>query len=148
MAVVNTGHFSFIEHTADIGLEIKADSEKELFQKALEGFTALICRSGEIRNNRTFAINVSAKDKGALLVEWFNECIYLFEIHGFIPDRIKTISISRLHDGSVAIQARVVGDTYDPERHVLNMEVKAATYHNLDVDLSHPPFTARIFFDL
>ncbi len=148
MAVVSTGHFAFIEHTADIGLEIKADSEKELFQQALEGFAALVCQSGEIESNRMFAININARDMGALLVEWFNECVYLFDVHGFIPRRIKTFSISKLHDGSIDVRARVEGDTYDPERHVLNREVKAATYHNLSADLSHPPFTARIFFDL
>ncbi len=148
MAVVNTGHFSFIEHTADIGLQISANSEKELFQHSLEGFSALVCHSGEIKRNRMFVIDINARDMGALLVEWLNEFVYLFDVHGFIPSRIRTMSISKLHDGSIGIQAQVEGDTYDPKRHILNREIKAATYHNLNVDLSQSPFTARVFFDL
>jgi len=48
---------------------------------------------------------------------------------------------------SDTLEAEVVGEQFDPGRHVFKSELKAATYHDLVVDRVEGVWLVRVIFD-
>ena len=77
------------------------------------------------------------------MVAWLNEIIYLIGEGVFLP---ASIEIRRLTDS--LLEAEMAGESLDPERHHFLREVKAATYHGLDVTETERGWRTRVLFDV
>ena len=115
--------FRWVEHTAELELEIEAPSQADVFREALAAYAELVGdrngQSPEVEEE----IQVRADDDALLLAEWLGELIYLGETAGFVPERIGSLE---LDDGRLL--ARVAGYVGEP-RHL----VKAVTLHRLEL---------------
>ncbi|HEY4562301.1 MAG TPA: archease, partial [Thermoanaerobaculia bacterium] len=75
----------WVDHTAEVQLQVWADSLAGLLAESGRALGALLLRgraaepSGEAR-----AIEVSSVDREALLVDWLNEIIFLAEVERWI----------------------------------------------------------------
>lgn len=101
-------------------------SRAELFSNMAKGLFSLITPLTHIRNRERHNINVVARSVEELLVSWLNELIFVHETKGllFRYFDIQLLTQSRL-------EADCSGEKIDPARHILNKEIKAATYHRL-----------------
>ncbi len=137
------GSFRLIEHTADMGIEALGETREELFMQAARGLVAALGAEtrGEVREEK--AVNLQGEDGAELLVLWLNEILYLLEIQGFFPVafKVETADEHRL-------RAAVGGEPFDPERHPLEREVKAVTYHRLSLEHLESGWFARVYVDL
>lgn len=113
--------FRWIEHTAELELELEAPSEEAVFGEALDAFAELV-RDGAGRPV-TREVELEADEPAMLLVEWLNELIYLSETEQFVADRIASLE---LRDGR--LRATVEGHHGEP-RHL----VKGVTLHRLEL---------------
>jgi SHS2 domain-containing protein len=113
--------FRWVEHMAELELEIGAPSEEGVFAEALAAFAELAGEGSGPSVSR--AVEVEADDGAMLLVEWLSELVYLCEVEQFVPRRI---SLLELGDGK--LRATVEGHRGRP-RHF----VKAVTLHRLEL---------------
>ena len=113
--------FRWIEHTAELELELEARTESQIFGDALAAFAELAGDGGGPRLERE--ITVEAADRAMRLVAWLEELIYLSETDGFVPERIDSLQL----DGG-SLRARVSGRAGQPA-HL----VKAVTLHRLEL---------------
>jgi SHS2 domain-containing protein len=86
---------------------------------------------------------VEAPDLEALLVDWLNHLLYLFDVEGFLGREFKVVSLTPRR-----LQARVRGDIFDPARHPEKTGVKAATYHHLAITPKNRGWQATVILDL
>jgi SHS2 domain-containing protein len=107
-------------HTAEVELAIEAETEEQVFVEALTAFGELVARDDSGEEAR-YDVTLAAADRGALLVEWLQELIFLADTESFVPERADGL---RLDDG--ALHATLVGC-----RGRVEPLVKAATYHGL-----------------
>lgn len=121
--------FEVIDHTADVGIIAYGSDLKEAFANSAYGMFSLIADLDSVKENVSRKVNVEATDQEALLVDWLNELLYLFDVEHIIFKRfdITVLSQNRL-------QAKVYGEKIDKSRHRLKTGVKAATYHMLKIE--------------
>lgn len=135
--------FRLLEHTADMGIEAWADRLEELFAVAAAGLRFLMF--GDCRAAAELTVNVSlrAADELELLVAWLNEIIYQVEVKHLVP---ADFQIVRVANGR--LQARISGARFDPRRHMVERQAKAATYHQLLLEQRPAGWHARVYVDL
>jgi SHS2 domain-containing protein len=113
--------FRWIEHTAELELELEAPSQAAVFAEALAAFAELV-GDGSGRS-LTRVVEVEAEDPALLLVEWLNELVYLSEVERFVPERITSLEL-----GEGKLRATVEGHRDKPR-----LLVKAVTLHRLEL---------------
>ncbi len=136
-------HCKTFEHTADVGLEARADSLGELFEAMGEGLANVICPRQAVKKQKTLQIQVESENVESLLVDFLAELLGLFNLEKFL---ISGIKVKRIDEISVA--GEVVGEPYDPTRHELGDEIKAVTYHQLKVARQGDEWTGRVILDV
>lgn len=135
--------FETFEHTADVGLVIRGQTLDELFANAADALVDIIVDPSALREDVRMTAAVSAADRPALLVAWLNELLYLLDVHRFLPRRCRVTELRE-----TALEAELLGDTIDPERHPVRRMVKAATYHGLSLTRSNGMWEARVILDV
>ena len=133
--------YEYINHTADLGVEVNGASLEELFinvGKAI--FETQV--SGEVLLEKNIKIEIQSESIEELFVDWCRELIYNFSIHHFIP---KTYGISL---DNFSLKANLSGEAFNPQRHKIKIEIKNPTYHNLHIKKTKGNFQAIIIFDV
>lgn len=121
--------FQLIEHTADVGLVAYGETLAKAFANAAYGLFSIIAELKTVKETETRQLELSEEDAEALLFEWLNSLIYLFDVEMILFKRFEITDF----DGC-RLRAVCYGEKYDPSRHQLKTGVKAATYHMLKVD--------------
>ena len=121
--------FRFIEHTADVGLIAYGRSPAEAFANAAYGLFSIIAELKTVKEIESRQLELNEEDSEALLFEWLNRLIYLFDVEMLLLKRFDVTDF----DGR-GLKAICYGEKYDPSRHQLKTGVKSATYHLLKVD--------------
>ncbi|MGE5307543.1 MAG: archease [Deltaproteobacteria bacterium] len=135
-------HYEFIEHTADIGIRVRAPDEKSLFVDAALSMFDMIARKVSTQSSeRNFPIELGAENREELFVAWLNELLSLSTTENVI---VSDIDIERLRADS--LKARVRGESM--ASYEFKTEVKAATYHGLKVEQSGKDWLAEVIFDV
>jgi SHS2 domain-containing protein len=135
--------FEVLEHTAEIGLRVEAESLEGVFRDLCAGLFSLITDPFAVRPARAWEVTVEAPDRVALAVEWLNELLYLNARDGMVAHRAEVLEVS---DGR--LRARLHGEPFDPERHPRGIEVKAATYHQARVEREGDRWVAVVYVDV
>lgn len=131
-----------IEHTADVGIVARGDTIEDAFAAAAEGMMAFIIRREDVHLVETRRRTVEADDREGLLVAWLSDLLLLLNADAFVPG-----DVTVLECGDTRLVADVRGEAVDPARHRFRLDVKAATYHQLEIGRENG-WTARVIFDV
>jgi SHS2 domain-containing protein len=132
-----------VPHTADAGFKLWGTGLADIFVQGAHALTSLMTDRRRLQNRQVMEVEVTALDQEALLVDWLNHLLYLYDTKSFFAKDIDILEISSNH-----LKARLAGEEMDPERHVLKTGVKAATYHQLSINRHDAEWEAKIIFDL
>lgn len=132
-----------LDHTADLGMDVEGSSLEEVFACAGRAIFELMAEldAVEIRVSRDLV--VEGTDLADLWVNFLREALYLWSGESLL---IKEVQIRQISD--TALEATLSGEAYDSGRHVLNMEIKAATYHQAEVVRTPKGWKGRVIFDV
>jgi SHS2 domain-containing protein len=135
--------FEILDHTADIGIIAYGTDIEQLFSNAALALFSLITNPEAIEEKLHFNVQVSSGDRDSLLVEWLNELIYFFDarhvlVHGCDID---SLTYNEL-------KATCHGEDYEPAKHKIKREIKAATYHMLRLDKNSDGYRAQVILDV
>jgi len=135
--------FEVIDHTADIGIVAYGADIKQLFANAALGLFNLMADLDGLKENIKRDIELSAEDIEILLIEWLNELIYISEVEHVIFQRFEISELS-----NTQLKATCFGTKIKPGQHRLKREIKAATYHMLQLNKEDGNYKVRIIFDI
>jgi len=77
--------YEFFEHSADVGIRVRAETLAELLSKAAAAvFAAIVANPQRIRAKRQIALRVEGEEHDLLLFDWLSELLYLFEVQPFV----------------------------------------------------------------
>jgi SHS2 domain-containing protein len=136
-------HCQTLDHTADVGLVAQADTLEELFEALAEGLCDVVCPRAQVTAAECRTVRVSAEDLEALLVDFLNEVLWALQTERFA---VASVRVARCDGRGVSAELR--GEPYDPRRHELAGEVKAATYHQLRVARERDRWAGRVILDI
>jgi len=135
--------FEILDHTADIGIMVYGEDLKSLFENAGEAFFHLITDLKKVRLRTERRIEIGGESLERLMVDWLNELLYLHDVENLLFKRFRVESA-----GEAGLKAKVNGEIFQEGVHVIKTEVKAVTYHQLEVRQEKGGWRARIIFDL
>jgi len=135
--------FRLLDHTADLGILVYGKDLEELFSNAGEAFFDIITDLRRVRERTERIIRVGSSNLEDLMVQWLGELLYVHDVDGLL---FRSFFIDELRDGSLKARAR--GEAFDGKRHVINTEIKAVTYHQIEVKKEKGRWRARVIFDL
>jgi SHS2 domain-containing protein len=136
-----------LEHTADLGIEVRAATLDALFADAAAGLYDTILELAEIAPTRQGELRVEAAALDLLLVEWLEELLFRLDAQGELWLRC-SVQVSEGAGGRWTAGARCDGERLVPGRHALKVQVKAITYHELEVARTEEGWCARVIFDI
>lgn len=135
--------YETFEHTADLGLRIRAADLNTLFAEAAEAlFSVLVEDSSIIEPAREWIIALNGDDREYLLFDWLKELLYRFDVEHLLLSRFA------VEVGDDGLKARVCGEAFDRSLHELAHEVKAITYHGLRVEENEDGWLAEVIVDI
>lgn len=135
--------FEIIEHTADVGLRVTAPDLDRLFADAACGLFAVIAGDlGQIRASQEVEIQVPGDRPDELLFDWLDELLYLFDTRHLLLAEFQVLVYG------AGLQAVARGEPWDTNRHHLEHEVKAITYHGLKVEQTGNGWLAELILDI
>lgn len=138
-----TRPFEIIDHTADIGVIVHGRTLKDLFSNAAAALFSLIADLDRIRTIDLRTVKIGAPDRESLLVRWLNELIYLWDTEHMLFRRFHILRLSSKH-----LEAQCSGEELDLSRHRVHRDIKAATYHMLQITRNKRGYQTRVIFDI
>src|SRR3989339_968787 len=132
-----------LPHTADLAWRLWGASLPELFENAGRALSATLTDRRYLRRRVTREVSLTATDREAILVDWLNYLLYLFDIDGFLGRDFQVESLT-----DERLEARVTGESFDAARHPERTGVKAATYHQLNIVPVKDGWEATVVLDL
>ena len=134
--------YELIEHTADVGIRLKAKDLKDLFKNAaLALFEIIADKKIESKKKEQIKIKQKADNLEELFINWLNELLSLSATKELI---FSDFQIDKLDKNN--LQATAVGEAIENYR--VNTEIKAATYHQLQLKQSESGCLAEVIFDV
>ena len=131
--------FEFLDHPGDLKLRAWGRNLEELFANAATGMMIFLFGSdvADAPPYRTETIEMEARDREALLVDWLSELLYRATsgYHAYRGFRIHELTETKLRATVTAVAAKAVED------------IKAVTHHELSVREREGRWEATIVFD-
>ena len=132
------------EHTADAGIRAESDTLSEAFLEVSLAFTEVITGGKLPESKVVFNVDLEASALDSLLVSYLSHLIYLFDTENFL------VSSAKLKVGTNSLKAltgELFGDFYDEKKHGYGVEIKAISYHMLEIS-EVPPSRIVVVLDL
>ena len=135
--------YELIDHTADVGIKAFGKNLSEAFQNIAKGMFDIITDNSEIEFVGQYNLELEAPDLEQLLVDWLSELLYLNsarnQVFGFF--------IVDLDEKNKKLTAKIFGDKFNLSKHKIGSEIKAVTYHMLEVR-NKRPYHVQVLFDI
>jgi SHS2 domain-containing protein len=154
-----------LDHTADLGMRVVAESREALFERAALGMFALMWGEGEVgitpashgpdhgsapeepwvsaasdRRVEERRLELRAEAIDTLLARWLQELLYLYDGHALVPVEVELVSVA---DTRLAARVELMPVRSPPVR-----ELKGVTYHGLEVERAGDGWRAQVIFDI
>jgi SHS2 domain-containing protein len=135
--------YETFEHTADLGLRIRAPDLDTLFAEAGRAlFAAVVEDLGTVRPLQRLDVRLAGDDREYLLFDWLKELLYHFDAGHLLLSRFE------VHVSEAGLTGSAWGEPLDRARHHLEHEVKAITYHGLRVEPADAGWLAEVIVDI
>jgi SHS2 domain-containing protein len=135
--------YRLIDHTADFGLHVFGADSKELFANAAHAMFDTLTETDLLLGTGSLNIQVTGDDWSDLMVSWLREVLFLWNGKELL---VKKVQISKLSE--TELSADIDYDPFDPDRHEIKLEIKAVTYHQIQVSRGPQGWEAKIIFDI
>jgi SHS2 domain-containing protein len=135
--------FEVFEHTADLGLRIRAGDLDTLFTEAARAlFSVLVENPASVQPRQRLDVALPPDDREYLLFDWLREMLFRFDGEHLLFSRFE------VHVGDDGLKGTAWGEPFDPARHALAHEIKAITYHGLRVEKTTDGWLAELIVDI
>lgn len=135
--------FRFFDHTGDIGVEIEAPDLKGVFVEAGRALFEAIADTANVRPVVERTVEISGESVAELLNRFLASLLVTFD-----EERLLLPHIGILELTATRIRATARGERFDDARHEGRTELKAVTWHELEVGEKDGAWRARIVFDV
>ncbi len=141
--------YEIINHTADVGLRIYGRNLEGLFLNAASAMFEIMLEQVKKRpifgrtEHMRFLLNKQGNNIEEVFVAWLSELLYLFSAEGLVMEK------ANMHKLDLnCIQAEVIGRAFDSDFERIKTEIKAVTYHELEIKEDKRGWQAQVIFDI
>ncbi len=141
------GKYRFLEDTAiaDAAFEAEGESLEDLFEACAQATFEVMAETETVEARDQEEVRLEADDLEGLLFNWLAELIYLKDLKMTVFGKYK-IKVDK--PNGYRLQASVWGEPIDAKKHKVKVDVKAVTYHLLEVKKTDDKWTAKVILDI
>ena len=141
------GKYRFLEDTAiaDAAFEAEGDSLEDLFEACAQATFEVMAETKTVEAKDQEEIRLKSEDLEGLLFNWLAELIYLKDLKATAFSKYR-IKIDK--PNGYRLKASIWGEVIDVKKHRVKVDVKAVTYHLLEVKNKDNMWTAKVILDI
>ncbi len=131
--------YEYFDVTADIGFKSYGNDLNEAFENAGLAMFNVITDTSNVSSSKEISFEVSSEDNVSLLYDYLEELLFYHEVEFML--------FAEFHveiDDNYHLKATIKGEDIDWENHERKTEVKAITFHKMDVQLTSPVMVQAI----
>lgn len=137
---MESGH-RWVDHTADISVELWAFSEEELLREGSRALIEELTEGAQVQGTSSRTVKLEAVDREDRLVQFMNEVLWLALSEGFL------VADADITLAGTDLEATLHGESNAHEK--LRGELKSVTYHDLRlVKETDGRYVARLVIDV
>lgn len=136
--------YEIIEHTADIGLKAFGKNLNEIFENAALGMFNIISDTKKIEAIGEYKVILKTGELDQMLVDWLSQLLFLQDVQNSLFGKFE-VQIEKSNE-EYRLDANVYGEKFNPNKHPVGKEIKAVTYHLLEVN--EKKGYAKVLFDI
>lgn len=135
--------YEIVAHTADLGIRVCAPSREELFTQAVEALFDVMAGRESVRPLHERTISAEGTDGEELFVNFLREALYLFHGEGMLLAECRMLDLAPR-----VAKALVRGEPFEDGRHVIKTELKAVTYHGVEIVQRPEGWSGKVIIDV
>ena len=125
--------FEYFDVTADIGFKSYGKNLSEAFENAGLAIFNIISDTNDIDAVDEITFEISSEDEVSLLYDYLEELLYYHETEFMLFSEFHVIIDEKLH-----LKAKIKGESINWDKHDRKTEIKAITYHQMEVKKTQP----------
>ncbi|RKY92415.1 MAG: hypothetical protein DRQ01_06340 [Ignavibacteriae bacterium] len=140
------GSYKQIDHTADIAFEVSGESLEELFKASSKAWLTSVIDETTFNQSENKKIELNSFSIEQLLVDFLSELNFNLFTKKWLCYSVDDLSIEKKED-VWSLSAGLTGNNISPEIH-LKHEIKAITFHQMNIKKSGKDFSTLLVFDI
>ncbi len=139
--------YEFLEHVSDAYIAAYGKTLEEAFQNAAEAMFETMIKTSTVAITLEDTVTVEGHDREELLYNWLEALLLKFEIEGKVYRKFEIEKIEEMNSG-FALKATIGGEAYDAYKHRPKVEIKAVTYHQMEIKKQKRGYEVKFILDL
>lgn len=124
--------FEFFDVTADAGYKAYGNTLNEAFENAALAMFEVMTDTSKIEPKIERKIEVESEDEYALLYDWLSEFLVILDSEYLVFSQFN-VKIEKIDNG-YSLEGTAWGEEFNPSIHESRAEVKAVTYHLMNIE--------------
>jgi SHS2 domain-containing protein len=130
----------------DAVIEAYGTTLEEAFENAAKGLSDTMIDLKTVRPEKEIRIRAKGHDLYSLLFNWLDKVMLLLVADGIALSQF-SIRINQ-HNSGYSLEGTTKGESLDLDRHHYKVEIKAVTYHEMEIKEEKGMITVRFLLDL
>jgi SHS2 domain-containing protein len=142
--------FEFFDVTADVGYRAYGNNLGNAFENAAIAMFEVITDTSAVKHLIEKQIELEAEDKYALFYDWLSELLFFHDAEYLVFSKFDVKIYSKVDEDREIyyLVATAWGEEFDPLRHERRSEVKAVTYHMMDIKDENLNVMLQVILDI
>ena len=137
--------FEFLDiSTADVAAAAYGRTLNEVYANAAMALMETITDTRKVRETKERAFEVRAHDWKSLMFNWLNDVLYASITEGVLFSKFRV----DIDERTFVMKATAWGEKTDLKKHDMRGEVKAVTYHKMEIRKDGEYWRAQVIFDV
>ena len=140
------GGYRFLDHMTDAVIEAYGTTLEEAFENAAKALCDTMIDLKTVRPQREIKLFAKGNDLYSLLFDWLDNVMLLLVADGIAMSQFY-VKIKQ-HDSNYWLEGTARGEQLELDRHHYKVEIKAVTYHEMEIKQDKGMITLRFLLDL
>lgn len=139
--------YRYLDHSSDAYVEAYGGTLAQAFEEAARAMFNIMSDTSNIERREKIEITAEGHDRHALLYNWLERLIHVFDINGILLSEFNIEHIKNLGNG-YTLKAHVAGEQFEPKKHTHGVAVKGVTYWLMEIIEEADQAKVRFVLDL
>ena len=147
--MTKTGHLRYrlLPHMTDAFVEVQAPTLAGVFEEAAFAMFDIMTDPTAIERSFVDQFEVTSHDEISLFHDWLEQLLLKFDLDGKVYSVFHVEKIDPQNE-NLCLAAKAQGGLFERGRHPAKVEIKAVTYHRMEVRATPEGYVARYILDL
>lgn len=125
--------FEYFDVTADIGFKAYGENLSEAFENAGLAIFNIISNTCDVKPSKEISFEITSQDNVAMLYDFLEELLFYHEVEFMLFSEFDVEIYENFR-----LKATIKGESFDFSKHERKSEIKAITFHKMEVSDTNP----------